>query len=241
MCHENSGSWSDGGSERIQKSGSGAEAAAWLSRHQVQTQSPMPSWRSPARPRVASISMHVISGCQESALEESSDRSVGKGARRGQAKLCANSSWYPSSADRESFRNVQMVVKAGRRIGHCGKCGHKQKDCRYKNTVAEVDEKESVEPPQSSASSRTTRVTPPPPGVFSPGTAQSTTGTISTLMEAHAQSGWLCELVGAQMREGEFVELLVDTEATEHVCGPHDFTHASLTNGPRPRAQDRDW
>ena len=30
------------------------------------------------------------------------------------------------------------------------------------------------------------------------------------------------------MREGEFVEVLVDTGAT------HDFTHAALTNGPRP-------
>ena len=38
----------------------------------------------------------------------------------------------------------------------------------------------------------------------------------------------------AQMREGEFVELLVDTGATEHVCGPHDVTHAALTSGPRP-------
>ena len=122
--------------------------------------------------------------------------------------------------------------------GHCGKWGHKQKDCRYKNTVAEVDEEESVEPPNSSASSSTTRVTPPPPGLSSAGTAQSTVGSISTLMEDHAQSGWLCELVvgsdDAQMREGEFVELLVDTGATEHVCGPHDFTHAALTNGPRP-------
>ena len=57
-------------------------------------------------------------------------------------------------------------------------------------------------------------------------------------MEAHAQSGWLCELVvgsdDARVRECEFVELLVDTGATEHVCGPHDFTHAALKNGPRP-------
>ena len=30
--------------------------------------------------------------------------------------------------------------------GHCGKWGHKQKDCRYKNT--DVDEEESVEPPR---------------------------------------------------------------------------------------------
>ena len=57
-------------------------------------------------------------------------------------------------------------------------------------------------------------------------------------MEAHAQSGWLCELVvgsdDARVRECEFVELLVDTGATEHVCGPHGFTHAALNNGPRP-------
>ena len=96
---------------------------------------------------------------------------------------------------------------------------------------------ESVEPPNSSASS-TNRVTPPPPGLSSVGTAQSTTGSISTLVEDHAQSGWLCELVvgsdDARMRECEYVELLVDTGATEHVCGPHDFTHAALTSGPRP-------
>ena len=36
------------------------------------------------------------------------------------------------------------------------------------------------------------------------------------------------------MREGEFVELMVGTGATEHVCGPHDFRRAALTNGPRP-------
>ena len=121
-----------------------------------------------------------------------------------------------------------MVVKAGRRIGHCGKWGHKQKYCRYKNTVAEVDEEESVESPNSSASSSTTRVTLPPPNLTSAGIAQSTTGTISTLIELVVGS---CD---AQMREGEFVELLVDTGATEHVCGHHDFTHAALTNGPRP-------
>ena len=56
-------------------------------------------------------------------------------------------------------------------------------------------------------------------------------------MEAHAQSGWLCELVvesaDARVRECEFVELLVDTGSTEHVCVPHDFTHAALNFGPR--------
>ena len=126
----------------------------------------------------------------------------------------------------------------GKHCGHCGKWGHKQKDCRYKNTVAEVDEEESVELQNSSASSSTTRVTPPPPGLSLAGTAQSTKGSISTLMEAHAQSGCLCELVvgsdDARVRECEFVELLVDTGATEHVCGPRDFTHAALKNGPRP-------
>ena len=102
-----------------------------------------------------------------------------------------------------------------------GYCGDTSKKTVEKNIVAEVDEEESVEPPNSSASSSTTRVTPPPPGSFSAGTAQFTTGTISTLMEAHAQSGWLCELVvgsdDARVRECEFVELLVDTGATEHV------------------------
>ena len=57
-------------------------------------------------------------------------------------------------------------------------------------------------------------------------------------MEAHAQCGWLCELVvvsdDARVRECEFVELPVDTGATEHVCGSHDFTHTALRNGPCP-------
>ena len=111
--------------------------------------------------------------------------------------------------------------------GHYGKWGHKQKDCRYKNTVAEVDEQESVEPPKSSASSSTTRVTPPHPGLSLAGTGQSTTGSISTPMEAHAQSGWLCGLVArsddARVRECEYVELLVV-----------QATHAALKNAPRP-------
>ena len=58
------------------------------------------------------------------------------------------------------------------------------------------------------------------------------------LIEDHAQSGWLCELVvgsdDTNLRANEFVQLLVDTGATEHVCGPQDFTHAALTSGPRP-------
>ena len=57
-------------------------------------------------------------------------------------------------------------------------------------------------------------------------------------MEDHAQSGWLCELVmgsdDTKVRENECVELLVDTGATEHVCGPQDISHAALTSVPRP-------
>ena len=50
-------------------------------------------------------------------------------------------------------------------------------------------------------------------------------------IDLHADEGsraaWLalCELVvgsdDARVRECEFVEILVDTRATEHVCGPH--------------------
>ena len=122
--------------------------------------------------------------------------------------------------------------------GHCGKWGHKQKDCRYKNTVAEVDEEEFVEPTSGSASSSTTRVTSAPPCLSSAGIAQSTTGMISTLMEGNVQSGWLCELeTGVEdprLRENETIEVSVDTGATEHVCGPLDFTHAALEKGPQP-------
>ena len=112
---------------------------------------------------------------------------------------------------------------------HCGKWGHKLKDCRHKNTVAEVDEDESAEPPCGSASSSTSRVTPPPPALSSTGIAQSTTGMISALTEGHARSGWLCKLEtgveDTKLCDVEMIELLVDTGATEHVCGPQDFTH----------------
>ena len=36
------------------------------------------------------------------------------------------------------------------------------------------------------------------------------------------------------MCENETIELLVDTGATEHVCGPQDFTHAALEKRPQP-------
>ena len=79
------------------------------------------------------------------------------------------------------------------------------------------------------ASSSTSRVTPPPPGLSSTGIAQSTTGMISTLTEGHAQSGWLCKLEtgveDTKLCDDEMIELLVDTAATEHVCGPQVFTH----------------
>ena len=69
--------------------------------------------------------------------------------------------------------------------GHCGKWGHKQKDCRYKNTVAEVDE-ESVEQPNSSASSSTTRVTQPPPGLCSGSVNGGWLGRVCTTLHLHA-------------------------------------------------------
>ena len=34
-------------------------------------------------------------------------------------------------------------------------------------------------------------------------------------------------------RKNETIELSVDTGATEHVCGPFDFTHAALEKGPQ--------
>ena len=133
--------------------------------------------------------------------------------------------------------------KFGGYYGHCRKWKHKQKDCRYKNTVAEVDEEGSVDPPSGSASSSTIRVTPSPPGLSSSGIAQSTTGMISTLMEGHAQSGWLFELEtgveDSSMREKEMSELLVDTGATEHVCGPSRFHTTLLRRSHNQRSRSR--
>ena len=57
-------------------------------------------------------------------------------------------------------------------------------------------------------------------------------------MEHHAHSGWYCALVSdvkdMRLRGNEFVEFLVDTGATEHVCGPLDLTLAELLSGPPP-------
>ena len=68
--------------------------------------------------------------------------------------------------------------------------------------------------------------------------AETTAGTISTLVGERAYSGWLCALVtdanDMRMRENELVELLVDTRATEHVWGPHDFGRVELASGPEP-------
>ena len=92
--------------------------------------------------------------------------------------------------------------------------------------------------PSRSASSSTARVTPVhPPGLSSAGTDQNATGTISTLMEGHVQPGWLCELeTGGKdsTHENEAIEILVETGATEHDCGPYDFTHVKLEKGPQP-------
>ena len=61
---------------------------------------------------------------------------------------------------------------------------------------------------------------------------------IHTLMEGYVHSGWLCELEigtdGSKSHEDEAIELFVDTGATEHVCGPYDFTHVALKKGPQP-------
>ena len=64
-------------------------------------------------------------------------------------------------------------------------------------------------------------------------------------MEAHAQSGWLCELVvgsdDARVRECEFVELLVDTGQPSMSVGLTTSLMPALKNGTTSRPQDRDW
>ena len=135
-----------------------------------------------------------------------------------------------------SLRATAAAVESG---------GRKQKDCRYRNTVVEVAEEQFVDQTSGSASSSTNRVTPALPGLSSAGIAQPTTGMISTLMEGHVQSGWLCELEtgtdDSKSRENETIELLVDTGATEHVCGPYDFTHVALNKGVTTSAQNCGW
>ena len=118
--------------------------------------------------------------------------------------------------------------------GHSGKWGHKQKYCRYKNTVAEVDEEESAEP-----SNRGCEQQPYPSHTTTSWFVFSWNCAVHDGIDLHADGGsravWLA--LGsddARMRECWPVELLVDTGATVRVCGPHDFTHAALKNGPRP-------
>ena len=84
-----------------------------------------------------------------------------------------------NSKDKGKHENSSKFVA---HCGHCGKWRHKQKDCRCKNTVAEVDQEESVEPPPSDASSSTTRGHTTTACLSSAGIVQSTTGSISTLV-----------------------------------------------------------
>ena len=81
---------------------------------------------------------------------------------KGQGQRQRKSTWVNKRAAR-SLRATVVTVESGR---------HKQKDCGYNDTVAEVDEEETAEHPNSNASSSTHRVTPPPHGLSSTGTAQ---------------------------------------------------------------------
>ena len=83
--------------------------------------------------------------------------------QEGQGQKAKNSTTVNKRAAQSLMATV-VTVESG---------GHKQKDCRYGNTVAEVDEEESVEPPNSSGSSSTNRGTSPLLGLISAGTAQS--------------------------------------------------------------------
>ena len=75
--------------------------------------------------------------------------------------------------------------------GRCGKWGHKQKDCRFKNTVAgRICRASKQQCEQQHDPSHTTTS-----WFVLAGTAQSTTGMISNLVEHHAQPGCSCELV----------------------------------------------
>ena len=91
----------------------------------------------------------------------------------------------------------------------------------------------AAKPANVSAAGNRRRVLPPLSGLNSTGTSQAASGTISLLMEDHAHCGWLCALVtGANdtmLRGNEIVGLLVDTGATEYVCGPLDITNVERT------------
>ena len=112
-------------------------------------------------------------------------------------------------------------------------------------TAAEVDEDATVDPPNSSSNARSRTNGGPPPllGLSAAGNPQMTAGTISTLVEDHACSGWLCahatDANDTRLRENEFVEPLVNTGATVHVCGPHEFKHVELVERATTRARDR--
>ena len=121
---------------------------------------------------------------------------------------------------------------------HCAKWGHKQRDCRYKNTVAEVDEERTVESPNNSNAS-STNLSPTSTSWF-----EFVCNLASNIGDDLNSEGRSCTLWMAlrtrhrckrnELAGSEFVELLVGTGATEHVCGPLDFTHVELTSGPRP-------
>ena len=86
--------------------------------------------------------------------------------------------------------------------------------------MAEVDEEEFVDQTSGSATSSTNRVTPAPPGLSSVGSAQS-----HDVHDLHVDGK------SRPLWQG----------ATEHVCGPYDFTDVELKKGATTRAQDCDW
>ena len=91
----------------------------------------------------------------------------------------------------------------------------------------------------SNASSGTNCVPPPLLGFSEPGTPQTTSGTISTSMQETCVL-WMALRACQRCRRHEVViERFCrasggDTGATEHVRGPHDFTHVELLSEPRP-------
>ena len=129
--------------------------------------------------------------------------------------------------------------------GHCGELEQKQEDCRCKNIVTKKDEEEFMDPTSGSASSSTTRVTSAPPGLSSAGIVQPTTGMISTLMEGHVQSGWLCELEtgvdDSNSREDETVELFGGHRGNRACLWASRFHTRCVGEGATSSAQNCDW
>eukprot|EP00971_Amphidinium_carterae_P347959 6490245-Amphidinium_carterae.1 len=154
----------------------------------------------------------------------------GKWGKDGGKQATNNYSQSPSGKDKKgSGKNKDSKGKqnGGKGVqsfsgycGHCGKWGHKQKDCRQKNSVNAVEEQQQQQQQQQNMSQNDVGVS----------MVEMEEGWI-TMLEQSATRG--SELSMAEQMKNE-VFIAVDSGAAVSACGPADFPNVELEPHPSP-------